>query len=87
MNDEQMLLFETGKGLCLFAGCCHPGILNCLEYVSQAFPGQKLHSVFAGMHLTGASAQRITETAGELENVNLIFSCRSTVQALKPSAE
>lgn len=67
MNDEQMLLFETGKGLCLFAGCCHPGILNCLEYVSQAFPGQKLHSVFAGMHLTGASAQRITETAGELE--------------------
>ena len=68
MNDEQMLLFETGKGLCLFAGCCHPGILNCLEYVSQAFPGQKLHSVFAGMHLTGASAQRITETAGELTN-------------------
>lgn len=66
MNDEQMLVFETEKGLCLFAGCCHPGILNCLEYVSQAFPGQKILSVFAGMHLTGASPERIAETVKEL---------------------
>ena len=67
MNDEQMLLFETERGLCLFAGCCHPGILNCLEYVSREFPGQKLHSIFAGMHLTGASPERIIRTAEGLE--------------------
>ena len=66
MSDEQMLVLETEKGLCLFAGCCHPGILNCLEYVSQSFPGQKIHSVFAGMHLAGASPERIAQTVEEL---------------------
>lgn len=66
MNDEQMLVFESEKGLCLFAGCCHPGILNCLEYVSQAFPGRKIHSILAGMHLTGASSERIIKTVEEL---------------------
>lgn len=40
MNDEQMLLFETGKGLCLLfaVAVAATRILNCLEYVSQAFP-------------------------------------------------
>lgn len=67
MEDEQMLLFETEKGLCLFAGCCHPGILNCLQYVRTSFPGKKIHSVFAGMHLSAASEERIRRTAEALE--------------------
>ena len=67
MEDEQMLVFETKKGLCLFAGCCHPGILNCLHYVKNAFPGRKIYSVFAGMHLAGASEERIRSTAEALE--------------------
>ena len=67
MEDEQMLLFETEKGLCLFAGCCHPGILNCLQYVRDSFPGKKIYSVFAGMHLSAASEERIQWTVGALE--------------------
>lgn len=66
MEDEQMLVFETDQGLCLFAGCCHPGILNCLRYVRDTFPGQKIYSVFAGMHLSGASDDRIRNTAEAL---------------------
>lgn len=62
MEDEQMLVFETDKGLCVFAGCCHPGILNCLEYVKESFPGQHIYSMFAGMHLMGATKERIDTT-------------------------
>lgn len=66
MDDEQMLLIETKEGLCMIAGCCHPGILNCLEYVLKSFPNQKLHAVIAGMHLTGAPSGRIQNTINEL---------------------
>lgn len=68
MDDEQMLLIETKKGLCLFAGCCHPGIMNCLKYVSDTFSGQKLHAIIAGMHLTGSKPERITNTVKALGN-------------------
>lgn len=62
MADEQMLVIETEKGLAVFAGCSHPGILNCLHYVREQFPDQEIYSVLAGMHLMHASDERIEMT-------------------------
>jgi len=55
MKDEQMLIFDGEEGLCIFLGCSHPGVVNCLHYASNLFPGRKIHMLVAGMHLDNVS--------------------------------
>lgn len=50
-NDEQMLVIETDKGLAVFLGCSHPGIVNCLTHIKDRFPDKKIYALFAGMHM------------------------------------
>lgn len=66
MADEQMLVIETDRGLSVFAGCSHPGILNCLHYIRECFPGKKIYSLLAGMHLMHARPERIQWTIDHL---------------------
>lgn len=67
MSDEQMLVFETPKGLSVFAGCSHPGIINCLHYVREQFPGKKIFSLLAGMHLMHADQKKISWTLAQIK--------------------
>lgn len=69
MEDEQLLIVETDKGLSVFAGCCHAGVINCLTHVKRSFPGRGIYSVFAGMHLMNADRDRILRTVEELEKM------------------
>lgn len=62
MKDEQMLVFDTDKGLCIFLGCSHPGVVNCLKYASRQFPDKKIDTLVAGMHLNSASPLRLQMT-------------------------
>ena len=51
MEDEQILAVSTKKGLCLFMGCSHRGVVNCILRAEEALPDIPVYSVFAGMHL------------------------------------
>ncbi len=62
MADEQLLVIRTDEGLAVFAGCAHVGILNCLERVKGAFPGERFRFLLAGMHLRGCGNRRIEDT-------------------------
>jgi len=62
MTDEQILVIRTEKGLAVFAGCAHAGILNCIEHICRHFPGEKLYFLLAGMHLRSCSAIRLENT-------------------------
>ena len=62
MEDEQLLVIRTENGLAVFAGCAHLGILNCLERVKEAFPGERLWLLLAGMHLRGCTEERLDAT-------------------------
>jgi len=62
MKDEQMLIFDTDKGLCVFLGCSHPGVVNCLNYALKQFPGKKIDTLVAGMHLDSVSSLRLQMT-------------------------
>lgn len=62
MNDEQILIIEGVKGLCVLLGCSHPGIINSLHYVQNLFPGRKIDTLVAGMHLEGVSPERLNKT-------------------------
>ena len=71
MNDEQMLIFEQGSELIVFLGCSHPGIINCLEYARSLFPGKKINTVLAGMHLGSAGPERIAATISRLRDLSI----------------
>lgn len=62
MKDEQILIFDTDKGLCIFLGCSHPGVVNCLNYALKQFPGRKIDTLVAGMHLDSVSPLRLQMT-------------------------
>lgn len=60
--DELMLIFEEEKGVAVFLGCSHPGVVNCLEYVKKLFPRKEILLLVAGMHLVNASHLRLQKT-------------------------
>lgn len=60
--DEQMLVMETDKGLAVFLGCSHPGVVNCLKRARKLFLGQPVFALLAGMHMDGASPLRLEMT-------------------------
>ncbi|HHY05749.1 MAG TPA: MBL fold metallo-hydrolase [Clostridia bacterium] len=62
LKDEQMLIFDTEQGLCIFLGCSHPGVANCLNHALNLFPGKKIDTLVAGMHLGSVSPQRLQKT-------------------------
>lgn len=71
MEDEQLLVVREEQGLCVFAGCAHPGIINCLNHVKNFFPGEHIHSLTAGMHLNGCSQKRLQATIQALQEWEL----------------
>jgi len=71
MRDEQMLIIDTDKGLNVFLGCSHPGIANCLSYIVKLFPGKRINSLTAGMHLDGVSPERLEKTIDLMLNLDI----------------
>lgn len=67
MTDEQMLIIRGEEGLYVFLGCSHVGVINALSYVEETFPGEHIHLLLAGMHLSQASQGRLHKTMEELE--------------------
>ncbi|QOX63275.1 MBL fold metallo-hydrolase [Anoxybacterium hadale] len=57
MNHEQFLAIrlkgdrETGRGIFIFSGCSHTGVIPCISYAKELFPGEKILGLLAGMHL------------------------------------
>lgn len=70
MADEQIMVIREEKGLYVFAGCAHQGIINCLSYVKESFPGERIYGIFAGMHLKGCAKERLEMTIQELKKIN-----------------
>lgn len=73
MEDEQLLVIRTPQGLAVFAGCAHPGILSCVEKVKRTFPGEKLFSLLAGMHLRGCPQERVEATIKGLKEAGFTY--------------
>ena len=71
MEDEQVLAIREAQGLCVFAGCAHPGIVNCLHYVQSSFPGEHIHAIVAGMHLKGCPPQQLQKTIQALRELEV----------------
>ena len=59
--DEQILLIKEKEGVYIFTGCCHVGLINCINYVKELLPGQKIAGIIGGMHLEKYSDEKLTK--------------------------
>jgi len=48
--DDLSLVLTTSRGLVVLMGCCHAGLTNTLQHVSQRFPGN-IFAIIGGTHL------------------------------------
>jgi len=71
MLDEQMLVIDTEAGLNVFLGCSHPGIANCLSHIAKLFPGKKINTLTAGMHLDGVDPVRLEKTIELMRSMDI----------------
>ena len=70
--DERLLAVQIrDKGLAVFSGCSHPGIVNMLHHARASFPNVPLHAVMGGFHLSGASEAIIPDTVRDFRSLDL----------------
>jgi len=69
--DDQAVFFDSKQGTVVLLGCAHAGVINTLHYVRQLTDGRPIHAVLGGMHLVGASAQRLKRTSDELRKMKI----------------
>ncbi len=71
-KDEVALCFEHEKGLVVFVGCSHPGIVNMLETIKKKF-GKSIYAVIGGFHLIKQESSYIYEVVDYLyKNIEII---------------
>ncbi len=66
-EDEQAVFIHGESGLVIITGCGHAGIINTIEHAVSLFGAQKILAVVGGLHLSGASTARLTQTAVHLK--------------------
>ena len=69
-SDEIILVLREGDGLAIVTACAHSGILNIVADVRERF-SMPIYSVIGGLHLTGATQDRISRTIAELNNLGV----------------
>lgn len=70
--DEQFLAVNVrDKGLVVFSGCSHAGVVNVLRHAQVSVPGVKLYAVIGGFHLAGGTEAIIPETVRDIRGVGL----------------
>lgn len=64
MDHEQFLAVrerdENGisRGIFVFSGCSHKGVIPCLDYAKKLFPEERIFGFLAGMHLYNTDADK-----------------------------
>ncbi|MBK1658591.1 MBL fold metallo-hydrolase [Paracraurococcus ruber] len=71
MDERALAVRVRGKGLVVFSACSHAGIVNVLQHVRDSFPGEPIHAVMGGFHLSGETEAIIPETVRDLAGFGL----------------
>jgi 7,8-dihydropterin-6-yl-methyl-4-(beta-D-ribofuranosyl)aminobenzene 5'-phosphate synthase len=68
--DERFLMCNVkGKGLVVFTGCSHAGVVNVSRHAAEVGAGVPLFAVMGGFHLVGVEDKVIEETVEDLKKL------------------
>lgn len=70
-EHEQSLVFETEKGLVIFNSCCHGGVANIINEVSEIFPQKPVYAILGGFHLFRLSEDEVRAFAKQVSNAKI----------------
>ncbi len=65
-SHELILVVNTAKGMCIFTGCGHNGVLNIVTTVQTAIQQKQIKCLYGGFHLIDTKDFVKTETNEEL---------------------
>lgn len=72
IQDERFMAAHVrGKGIAIFTGCSHAGLLNICSHAQEVFPDVPLYAVVGGLHLVSPNEDIIQETIVELRKFGL----------------
>ncbi len=72
IQDERFMAAHVrGKGVVIFTGCSHAGILNICNHAREIFPDVPLYALVGGLHLVSPNEDIIQETIAELRAFGL----------------
>ena len=67
IEERFMLANVRGKGLAIFTGCSHAGVVNICNHARELFPEMPLYALVGGLHLVHPNEDLIGETINELK--------------------
>ena len=67
IKDDKCLIVELSERIILLCGCCHSGLKNTLDYVKR-FTKKRITHIIGGIHMAGASEERINSTISYLND-------------------
>jgi 7,8-dihydropterin-6-yl-methyl-4-(beta-D-ribofuranosyl)aminobenzene 5'-phosphate synthase len=70
VDERFMVAHVRGKGLAIFTGCSHAGIVNICHHAREMFPGTPLYALVGGLHLVHPNEDLIEATIAELKKFN-----------------
>ena len=71
LDERFMLAHIRGKGLVIFTGCSHAGVINICRHAQELFPATPLYALVGGLHLVYPNEDLIDATIAELKKFNL----------------
>ena len=71
MDARFLAAHVQGKGIAIFTGCSHAGVVNICHHAQEVFPGVPLYALVGGLHLVYPNEGIIPETIAELRTFGL----------------
>jgi 7,8-dihydropterin-6-yl-methyl-4-(beta-D-ribofuranosyl)aminobenzene 5'-phosphate synthase len=69
--DDLSLAIKTEKGLAIFLGCAHRGMINIINRFQEITGDERIYSVVGGTHLISASPERLAKTIVDLKKTGI----------------
>jgi 7,8-dihydropterin-6-yl-methyl-4-(beta-D-ribofuranosyl)aminobenzene 5'-phosphate synthase len=71
MDERFMAAHVRGRGIAIFTGCSHAGVVNICRHARDVFPDIPLYALVGGLHLASPNEDIIPETIAELRTFDL----------------
>ena len=71
MDERFLAAHVQGKGIAIFTGCSHAGVVNICHHAQEVFPGIPLYALVGGLYLVYPNEGIIPETIAELRTFGL----------------